>query len=223
MSYPAVSTDKSRRIDFHSRCGEPGDVVTFVFTDSDGDPVDISGENWSLVVKRKPSSPTDLFELTEGDGLTVTGDDDNNLEVYLPEEEADQDPGVFFAKLISNTEGKTRFNGHWQFHDGLFDGVPPVTPFVVNWSGTIINVTVQWGGGGTSSGTPQKQGIWSSNAFPTTSGILETGGPIKDAYYWLIADGGVTINGLPLGGGTIIWANQDDPADDFTVTGWKYF
>jgi hypothetical protein len=93
------------------------------------------------------------------------------------------------------------------------------TIFVTTESKTI---TVNQGGG--SSFVSGKQGAWTSNAFPTTSGVSETGSTILDGYYWLIGgSSGVTIGGAYLPPGTYLQANQNSPTSDYSITGWKAF
>ncbi len=85
--------------------------------------------------------------MTEGDGLTVGGADNNELEIELTEENATLKAGIYFLRLFSVTENKTWLNGRWEFHNGLFGDVTTDSEIVVNTGDQIIYITLTSGDG----------------------------------------------------------------------------
>lgn len=218
-----IDLDKSRKVRIRARVNESSVPKVFTFLNSDGSAHDISSYNFKFLVYRSVGSILKLFTLSVGSGLTVQGDDNNELLLEIDADQATQTPDTYFFRLYSTEEDHTWLNGPFEFHNGEFDSDIEETEVTIGGDeGVTIEITGS--GGGLTEGVPQKQGVWTSDAIPTTSGVDEDGTEIKDGYFWLIGGSvGVTIFGVYLVPGTFLWANQDSPTDDFSITGWKFF
>ena len=119
--------DKSRNVRLRARVGEASVPRVFKFRtraeDGSTAPLDITGFDFELIVYKRANSPSRLFTLTEGDGLTVQGDDSDELLVSVTAEQADQKADVYFWRLRSDTEDHTWLNGAFEFHNGESDAV----------------------------------------------------------------------------------------------------
>ena len=122
-----VFLDKSRNVRLRARVGEASVPRVFKFRtraeDNSVEPLDISGFDFELIVFRRANASPRLFTLTEGDGLTVQGDDSDELLVSVTAEQADQRADVYFWRLRSTSEDHTWLNGPFEFHNGESDAV----------------------------------------------------------------------------------------------------
>jgi len=91
--------------------------------DNSVEPLDISGFDFELIVFRRANASPRLFTLTEGDGLTVQGDDSDELLVSVTAEQADQRADIYFWRLRSTSEDHTWLNGPFEFHNGESDAI----------------------------------------------------------------------------------------------------
>jgi len=137
----AASFDKSKELTLYARINEDGVSIVLTFMDGE-DPYPINGKQWELPVKQTPGSKENVFKLTEGNGLTVQGTDNNQLKIDLDEENATQRPVTYFWKLFSVTENKSTLNGSFIFHDGRFDGVEQTDTVTVYENGSTIIINV---------------------------------------------------------------------------------
>jgi len=114
---------------------------------------DISGEDFVLELYKSPfleRTNKYLFQLTVGDGLTVQGDDNEQLKIEVTEEQANQRPDVYFWLLISNGEEVAWLNGDWEFFNGKYDGpVTETTEIIIADEGDEILIVLSEGGGDT--------------------------------------------------------------------------
>jgi len=119
--------DKSRNVRLRARVGEASVPRVFKFRtraeDNSVEPLDISGLDFELIVFRRANASPRLFTLTEGDGLTVQGDDSDELLVSVTAEQADQRADIYFWRLRSISEDHTWLNGPFEFHNGESDAV----------------------------------------------------------------------------------------------------
>ena len=122
-----VFLDKSRNVRLRARVGEASVPRVFKFRtraeDNSVEPLDISGFDFELIVFRRANASPRLFTLTEGDGLTVQGDDSDELLVSVTAEQADQRADIYFWRLRSISEDHTWLNGPFEFHNGESDAV----------------------------------------------------------------------------------------------------
>lgn len=116
-----ISLDKSRSVRLFARVNEDSVPRTLVFVDEDNNPFEISALDFELYVFKRSNSTQKLFTLTIGDGLTVTGTDNNQLEIEISEERATQKPDTYFWRLFSTAENHTWLNGPFVFHMGESD------------------------------------------------------------------------------------------------------
>lgn len=122
-----IYLDKSRNVRIRARIGEASVPRTLKFFEEDdnGDltPHDISGYDFKLFVFKRSNSPQKLFTLAIGDGLEVTGADNNWLQIDVSQERADQKADTYFYRLYSADEDHTWLNGPWEFYHGESDNV----------------------------------------------------------------------------------------------------
>ena len=120
-----VFLDKSRNVRIRARINEASvpRVFTFMNDGSPRTPHDISGYNFELIVFKRINSQVKLFTLTIGSGLTVQGDDDNQLLVEVTADQATQNADTYFWRLRSVTDDNTWLNGAWEFHQGESDAI----------------------------------------------------------------------------------------------------
>lgn len=137
-----ATLDKSKILNFKIRIGETSIPKVLVFTNSDGSPYDISEKEWELSVRKSPSAKTDVFKLTEEDGLTVIGDDSNQLMIEVNATRATQRADVFFGLLRSATEDRTFLNGDWEFHNGKYDGITETESITISQYGESITIVI---------------------------------------------------------------------------------
>lgn len=142
-----TSFDKSRYLRFYARIGEAGVSKVMTFVNSDGSPHSITSYDFEFPVKDKPGGRT-LFTLTVGDGLTIIGDDDNQLQFDISQARAARRATTFFATLYSAAEDHTWLNGNFIFHNGKFDGVEETESITVSTDGGTVLITIEGGGGG---------------------------------------------------------------------------
>jgi hypothetical protein len=226
-----TSLTKERLLNFKARVNELSVPKVITFLNSDGTPFDISALGFKIPVKQNTYSRTNVFELTIGDGLTIQGDDNNELKIEVSAERATVRPDVYFGTLFSTVEGKTWLNGDWEFHNGKYDGVTETDAIIVYQNGGDVLITIQ--GGSSTSGTSiqfQDEGVDLGNNQANTvnfTGNLVTAKRVGDE---IIVD----INSLPEsttietlvddGGGLIHYNGFPYPdlmEDNSIITGWK--
>ena len=152
-----------------ARIGFEPNTATLIFEDENGDPIDISGEDFKLGVKRRSADTDYLFTLEIGSGLEVTGADSNQLEVTPSLAQTQQREETHFGIIWSGDSGKAWFTFPFYFHTGIFAG------FDDEDSTTTITVTT-----GTDPYAVRDMGAWdaSGDLFPETGGS-GAGGTVK--------------------------------------------
>lgn len=218
-----ITSDPAREVKWFFRINRDNKRL-FRFFNSGGSGFDFTGATVVVNFKQKEGSNTNFLQLTSGSGLTIT---DNEILAVVTKAQAAlfRDQTYFYEWVITTASYERNWiAGDGIFHNGKFDGVGSGSSDFTIYDGVnVVSVTVA-DSGGSLIGVPKKQGIWVTASFPTTSGVDEDGTPIKDGYYWLLGGSEIlNIGGIDLPPGTIIWANQDDPDDEFSITGWKYF
>lgn len=119
-----INLDKSRSVRVRARIGEASVPRTLKFFEQDlVTPHDISSYNFKLFVFKRSNSSQKLFTLSIGDGLTVTGDDSNWLQIDVSQVRATQSADTYFWRLWSADEDHTWLNGPWEFYHGESDNV----------------------------------------------------------------------------------------------------
>ena len=115
--------DKSRNVRIRARINEASVPRVFTFVNEEREPHDISSYDFELIVFRRYNSNVKLFTLTIGNGLQVSGDDNNLLTVTITAGQATQRADTYFWRLRSANDDQTWFNGPWEFHNGQSDAV----------------------------------------------------------------------------------------------------
>ena len=216
-----ASFDTSQVFALAARIGFEPDPVILVFVDSDGDPVDISSEDFHLGVKRRSTDEDYLFELEEGDGLEVIGTDSNKLEITPTLAQTLRREETHFGILWSNVSGKAWFSFPFYFHSGVFKGFD--NGFEIE-NGMEITVTV--GAGATDTYAVRYMGEYdaSSNLFPTTGGS-GAGGAIKKGNEFNISVAGTLKDSaeasILVPAGSTIRALVDSPGQ--TGANWRIY
>lgn len=118
-----ISLDKSRLVRLKARIGEDSVPRTLIFRNEDGSAHDISSYDFQLIVFKRAGSTVRLFTLGIGTGLTVQGDDDNELLIEVTAEQATQTADSYFWRLRSIAEDHTWMNGPFEFYNGESDNV----------------------------------------------------------------------------------------------------
>lgn len=118
-----IFLDKSRLVRLRARVNEASVPRVLVFQNDDGSPHEITDYDFQLIVFKRINSPAKLFTLTIGNGLTVQGDDDNELLIEITASQATQTADTYFWRLRSADEDHTWLNGPFQFHNGESDNV----------------------------------------------------------------------------------------------------
>ena len=113
-----IYLDKSRSARLRARVNEASVPKTFAFFNSDQTPHDISSYDFKLFVQVRANSERKLFTLSIGDGLEVTGDDSNQLEISISQDRATQNADTYFWRLWSAIEDHTWMNGPFEFNNG---------------------------------------------------------------------------------------------------------
>lgn len=119
-----INLDKSRLVRIRARIGEASVPRTLKFFEEDLEtPHDISSYNFKLFVFKRSNSSQKLFTLSIGSGLTVGGDDNNELLIEVTASQATQGADTYFWRLWSTVEDHTWLNGPWEFHHGESDNI----------------------------------------------------------------------------------------------------
>lgn len=142
----AATFDKSRLLPLYARINEIGVPLIITFLDAAGNPFDISGFDWKLPVKRKPTDSDDAFELSLNDGLTIQGASNHQLKIELSQARSQQRNETYFYRLYDYEELHTWLNGPFRFHNGEFDGTQTTETITVSVSGADITLTVETAG-----------------------------------------------------------------------------
>lgn len=137
-----IDFDKSKAIRLRARVNENSVVKSFNFIDVNGDNVDITGNDFQLIVQKSVGSRHNLFVLSVGDGLTISGINNSVLEIFITEEQATQRADTYFYRLFSVSQNNTWLNGAFQFHNGEFNEEESQSDIVIGSEQTItINVS----------------------------------------------------------------------------------
>lgn len=138
----SATFDKSKKLALYARIGEIGNTITLTFLNADGSGHDISSYNFKFRAKARPFSLVNLFELSVGSGLTVSGASNHKLNITPSAAQASQIPDTNFWTLYSDLQGLTWLNGPLVFHNGEFDGIEPTGTITVSSSGSEVTISI---------------------------------------------------------------------------------
>lgn len=228
-----IDFDKSKGIRLRARTKETSVVKSFNFVDPAGNNIDITNLDFQLIVQKGVASRKNLFVLTIGDGLTISGDDNSVLEIEISADRATQIADTYFYRLFSVLEDNTWFNGPFQFHDGEFNSEECDDTITIGAQQTI-NIILSGGGGETMVDgmmvlcVDEDGNGWdlSNNVVPQTGGTGNSGS-IKKGNAFPVDIGnqyGETVvgrDGGPIAAGTIALARVNIPGINLAdVTKW---
>lgn len=171
----AITLDPSKRVDIKYHSGTDGSK-TFTFTDNAGDAYDISGNTFTLNIKRRDHNSINVLQLTEASGLTK---DTSSLVITLTDTQTTDLKGDYYWELL-RTDGdglvKRWLNGYLQ-ETKIFDGLVETTSVVIDESGSAVTIVISESGG---SGSGSYSG-----ASPTTIAVggLSSGSTISGLSY----------------------------------------
>jgi len=139
-----ISTDKSKILNIASRKGVTGQVKKLIFLNSDGTGHDITSYDFVYRFYKSSNSLVSdyLFELSVGSGLTISGADDNELNIALSASQASRRADTYFCLLLSDDEDEPWLNGDWTVHTGKFDGYEEEEEIAIYTSGNDVYITV---------------------------------------------------------------------------------
>lgn len=140
-----ITLDKSRAVRFHARVNENSIAKVLTFRNADGSDFDIEDLDFRLVIQYKPNTSKTVLVLTEGNGLTSSG---NTLTIEITAAQATLTADTYFYRLVSDAEGLTWLNGAFEFHNGEFDLEETESEITINPDGDTIIIEVTGAGGG---------------------------------------------------------------------------
>lgn len=188
-----ISLDKSRAVRIKARINESSVPQIFTFTNEDGSPHDITGYDFRIFVQKRANSNVKLFTLSVGAGLTVQGDDNNELLIEVTASQASQIADSYFWRLYSVDEDHTWLNGPWEFHNGEHDAVVENEEINIVANGDTVNITIS---SATVIGSEidHWRGVWDpSGGLPVDADAIGSGS-----------------GGVILGGDTVIFSSTGD-------------
>lgn len=143
-----ITLDKSRNIRIYARANEAGVPKVFTFLNSDGTAHAITLYDFKFIVKDKPGGTT-VFELSIGDGLSISGVGSNVLIFNISQSRASIRTKTYFGYLFSVAEDHTWINSDFILHNGKFDGVgnDSEEEITINSSGGDVTITIDDSGG----------------------------------------------------------------------------
>jgi hypothetical protein len=217
VSHKKAATDPGKELHLYSRIGKYNQK-RLSFFNQDMTDYDLSDIVFEIGVKRNPADD-DFVTLTIGDGLTVT---DNDLDFVFDEEvSATFTERAYYWELRRTRTGNTKvwLNGAHDWHRGKFNSFNNAGCTVNN--DDVIIVIQESAAGVANAWIPVGDFDASGGSLPTVGGT----GPADafEAFNTLTVTVAGSIDGNFLPVGTILVAMQDNPTNDFSPTGWKYF
>lgn len=142
-----IPTSKEKPIALFSRVGEESVTKVFTFLNADGSPHEITAYDFRYILKTKAGNPLNIFELSVGNGLEVTGYDLNKLELTISAERATLRPMLYFGLLYAAGEDKTWLNVKHKFFDDEFDpGAETDNTITIFQNGDEITINITGSG-----------------------------------------------------------------------------
>lgn len=176
-----ITFDPSQPIEVYLRVNRAGTAKRLVFTDSNGLPFDISGYVFEFFVKETAKSEDKNISLTVANGgLSVSGDDNNQLNLILTSTHTDIRAKHYYGELYESTQQLTWLNAEVIAHNGKFDGVSETDGITISLDGEDINITVEMSGGG-GDGDVVGPASATNNNFPQFDGL--SGKLLKNSPY----------------------------------------
>jgi hypothetical protein len=125
---------------------------TFTFVDADAAPYSLSGLVFELNIKENPGDVEPVFQLTDGDGLTLG---DNTIQVDVDATQTDLPEKLYFWELYETTTTKTWLCGSAYFISRDPSSENDATEVTVRTEPDVITVTIS--GVSSTSGSSETQ------------------------------------------------------------------
>jgi hypothetical protein len=208
----AISIDKGRLLKIHARKDRAGAIKLRFRRRSDGEPFSIAGIPFEFFVVKHVIGGDKLISLTTAAGdLTVTGDDDDELNILLSAELMALDPVTHRHQLVNLSTVKTWLNGPFEVHAGDFDDFTSEEVITVNTGDVILEVTIN---DVASPGVDHYRGAFDfSGGFPETGGTGPEGS-VRAGDEWFFESDVEDFLGEAQSEGTIAKAKIDNPGQD---------
>jgi hypothetical protein len=173
------------KIPLYMRRARAGSIIFSFFNEDDTDYNEFDDGRELHFYIRSNSSTTPLVDLTESNGLTVSG---NDITPTLTVLQSTLAPNLYWWELYDNTNKKTL--GIDRLQIGTREPAQVEQSVEVSLSSTTVRVTMV--SGGTAS---QNRGGWdaSGNAFPTTGGSGGGGAIVRGDRFYISNSGGGTL------------------------------
>jgi hypothetical protein len=213
----AIKVDKSRLIPIFARQGRAGSICLKFKRKSDGTPFSIAGILFEFFAVKHVVGGDKLISLTIGAGLTVSGDDDDELNIVLTADHLDLLPATYHYQLVNLDVVKTWLNGPLKVHAGDFDGgITEEEEIVINTGDDVLNVTIN----DVAAGGDHFRGEFdfSAELFPEAGGS-GAGGAVKAGDFWFFDADVADFLGEEQSAGTLAMARIDDPGQ--VAANWR--
>lgn len=111
-------------------------------------PYSINGQSFEFFLRKRKDENTKLLLMTVGAGLTITGDDDDELNIPITKELANQlVEHTYFWQVVNTTRSETWFNGDFIAHAGKFHAAADTEiTATINLGEIIIEATISLAG-----------------------------------------------------------------------------
>lgn len=146
MATTRVNTHTGSNLDWTTyRYGD--NTLVFTFQDSDGNPFDISGETFTLHIRKIDVRGSDVLTLTEGSGLTKG---ESQLTIYLSAEDISTDlkKGLYFLQMDwdNGTSNRALVQGKLRILDQENSGSTSSSATLsINTGDRVVEITVRGG------------------------------------------------------------------------------
>lgn len=142
MSTPYITFDPSAPLNLYFRIARSGSKK-LVFKNTDETPYDISGGTWLLRIKNSAQSSTNVLQLSSGSGLTIGGDDNNEMTISVTETTSNLPEKIYYWELFNDTTNVTWLCGDCYFYSGVTNNNDSTTEITVDLGETTVEITVQ--------------------------------------------------------------------------------
>lgn len=202
-----IVSDISKQVEWVARKASPAQLTVNCL--QNGSPFNISTYTFTAELWRVGGTAA-LVTLTEGSGIT-NGGAAGTIGILYNETQLNITPDSYrwYLKAVHpDTKPYQWFNGPFKLNGELYEGSSSQTvELEINIGGTSLDLEITIAG----SAATLIDFDASGGEFPT--------GATRGAEYQVTVAG--TIAGEPVPVGAILKARQDDPDDDWGITGWK--
>jgi hypothetical protein len=225
-----IPLHKSKKVRIKARTNEASVPQVFKFRNEDRSPHNISAYDFEIPVYKRSNSTVKLFTLRIGSGLTVQGDDEDELLIEVTNAQAVQTADTYFWKLRSRFEDHTWLAGPWEFFNGEEDAEPTEEEITIAANGDTVIIEIVGPQSSTSSPSTstgfniRADHDASGDVFPAAPTGSGTNGAIKRFDLYPVSEGGFLDFGdglqeVPEKSFLIFWGDEGDDTTD--GTNWR--